>query len=452
MKCEDLSKHLEYVIEDYTEASGASDFKIKKGDAVDSYSFQSGKIRLEFVYSKKARENYPVSTLYCRVFLDGGDFFFEIPEIISFIDILDYHCYYYPYIESRTRIDECFNYIMDFIEYRREEIESLCPRADELKSLKLEEIKRVYKTDDSSVPEDAQSKEKHYAALDEYVSSYAVSRFTTGEAYGAYLRGDFEKALSEYGKLGELTEYEKKIVNFIDGKQEPYQAMPLECSSLLEADNYKRKSLKLFLVSLAFSVLLFWFIFFCVQAVINAVYTHSSIMCDGANPFKTALFGIVPGVLLAVTFRNRIEPLFYKDRKKAFEFYDMLYPKSKFGALQLICIAVCIFCVCLFADFSRPTFTYYKDRIEYNTHAKLLNKKTVYPIEDFVDVVCVNGRYSQDLNEYIEEPFYVLEFSNDQYIDLGRLKISKKEKAQLIEELRQNRESDIRHVLAIDDL
>ena len=250
MKIEKLSQHLKFRVEDYAEKIGALKLTSDNSDGTDKYSVELEKIILEFVYYKKAHENCPVSTLYCRIHLDKeSGFFFEIPEIIAFVDILDYHCYYFPYIENVKRMDACFDYITDFIEYREREILSLCDSAQELKEQKIQEIKRVYDYDESRIPEDEEGKNAFYNKLDEYVSVYTLKRFVTGKAHLAYLDGDYDTALKEYEKQGELLTCEKRIVEFIDGKLEPYQAMPLECASLLEVVKYKKKSIKTLILS-----------------------------------------------------------------------------------------------------------------------------------------------------------------------------------------------------------
>ncbi len=220
MNTEWLSQHLKKTVYEYAFYHGATAY-CKKDVVLDRYYLEFEKIKLEFIYSKRERELYPISTLYCRVYLDKSDnFFFEIPDLIYYTDVLDYHCYYFAFIESKKRMSACFNYIMDFFEFRKEEIDELLPQYEELKALKTEEIKRVYLFDDNIIPKNEDKKEEFIENFAERVSFFTASRFTTSPAYIAYLKGDFEKAVEEYKKYDELLDSEKRLIEFIDGKNE----------------------------------------------------------------------------------------------------------------------------------------------------------------------------------------------------------------------------------------
>ncbi len=453
MKPEKLSAHLGRTVNAYAEKVGAVSVKSELDDSYSKYKIEFEKIIAEFVYSKKASDSYPISTLYCRLYLDKeSGFFFEIPEIIGYLDLLDYHAYHYAFIESPERMDACFSYITDFLEYRNEEIESLIPREKELEEEKIKEVVRVYKIDTSTVPGDEDEKREFYRSLNEYVSSYTASRFTTGKAFSAYIHGDFDKALEEYKNQDELLACEKRIADFISDRAEPYQAMPLECASILEVEKYKKDSFKMFLMTLAVSVLGFFTLFFIIQLIINARTERVTVLCDNINPLKTALIGTLTGLVFALSFRDKIEPLLLKNKKEAFEFSALLSEHKALSPIKIVFIAVFIISIVAFADYSRPALKMYDDKIMYNSHARPLNHYSEYYLKDFYDIVIVDGYYSRDFNRYTEKPFYVIQFSGDRYINLKDVSISDKKKTELVNKLRYNRESDIPHVRSIESL
>ncbi len=452
MNTERLSRHLKNIIYEYAFYNGATAYS-ESGEVVDRYNLELEKIRLEFLYSKRERELYPISTLYCRVHLDKNDsFFFEIPDLIYYTDVLDFHCYYFAFIESEKRMSACFNYIMDFFEIRKGEISALLPRYEELKALKTEEIKRVYLYDKKIIPEDEKKKEEFFDTFADYVSSFTASRFTTSEAYIAYLKGDFRKAIREYKKYDELLDCEKRLIKFIDSKSEPYQAIDLDCASVLEVEANSKKSIETFMLTLFASCLAFYVLFLIIQLIVNAYYHGVSEFSNTVSPFSAALIGILPGIAAALAFRSRIEPLFKKNRLKAFNFMNLRPRSNKLSPLKIACIAVFLVSLIILSNYGKPTFVLYKDRVEYNSHAHFLNKTSVYETEDFIDVVRINGYYWDNLNKYSQNPHYVLKFKSKRYIDLNKLSLSEKQEKELIEKIRGPRESDIQEYTSIEDL
>ena len=452
MKTEKLSQYLELLVNGYAQKTGAVKFGSVFKETQSLFYIEYEQLKYEFVYSEKHSDSYPVSTLYCRIYLDKENgFFFEIPEIIDYLDLLDFHAYHFAYIESKKRMKACFDYITDFLDYRKEEIQSLIPRFDELCEIKKEEIVRVYGIDTSAVAEGEENEEEFYCSLDEFVSAFTAKRFTTGKAFSAYIHGDYDKAVKEYKKQGELLSCEKRIVSFIDGKLEPYQAMPIECASVIDMEKYRKKSFKTFIFTVIVSVLTFYIILFVIQLITDIHFYRTAIVCAAPSPFKTALLGVLPGIIGAIAFRSRIEPVIFKN-KNAFEFSDLMSPQKSLKPVKIIFVVIAIASLIVFADFARPSFKYYENRIEYNSHAKLFNHTTVYYIEEFKDVICIDGKYSNNYEKYTPEPYYVLEFVNHQFINLDKLSISKKKEEKLVEELRRNKDSDIHHEHSIEDV
>ena len=453
MKTDKLSQYLELLVREYADRTEAENFRAADDSAEALFSVEYEELKYEFVYSKKARNSYPVSTLFCRVYLDKENpFFFEIPEIIAYLELLDFHAYHFAYIESNKRMKACFDYITDFLDYRKEEIESLTYDFDELYKEKKEEIIRVYGIDASTEPENEDEKDEYFAGLDSYASSFTAGRFTTGKAFSAYVKGDYEKALEEYEKQGELLTCEKRIVEFIDGKLEPYQVMPEECASVIDVEKYKSHSFKLFIITLIASTVFGFVLFLIIQLIVNAVAVHTTVICNTVSPFKTAFFGIFTGVFGTLAFRDKLEPLFMKGKKEAIEFNDLLSNQKFFTPIRIVFIVVFAISIIGFIDFSRPPFLMYEDKVMYNSHAHTFNHYSVYPLEDLEDVICVDGHFEDNYNKYVENPFYVITFRGGRYIAMERLSKNSEKQEEIIKKIRRNRESDIPHVRSIEEL
>ncbi len=456
MNTERLSQYLKTIINEYAFKNGCTTYS-EYSETVDRYNLELENIRLEFLYSKRERELYPISTLYCRVHLDKNDsFFFEIPDIIYYTDVLDFHCYYFAFIESKKRMSACFNYIMDFFKIREGEINALLPRYKELKLLKAEEIKRVYLFDKKAVPEDEEKKDNFFETFADYVSSFTASRFTTSKAYSAYLRGDFEKAVREYKKYDELLDCEKRLIEFIDGKSEPYQAVDLDCASVLEVEENTSGSIETFFLTIFVSCLAFYLAFLIIQLIVNAHYHASSVFANTVNPFFAALIGILPGLALSLGFRSRIEPLFKKNKVKAYNFMNLRpvpdKKEKRKNPIKIALIGIILFSVIIFSYYGQPSLVLYKDRVEYNSHAHLLNPTAVYDIDDFIDVVIVKGYYYDNLNKYSLNQHYVLRFTGKRYIDVNKLSLSDSKEKEFIEKIRGPRESDMLEFTSVEDI
>ena len=202
MKTEKLSEYLEKLSRNYYEKSGARDIYCYRDKLYKYCQITTDSLKLEFVYSFKGSENYPLSTLSCRVYLDGNSpYFFEIQELIDYLEIYDFHCYCFPYIESAARMKACFNYITDFIEYHLEEIASLKGKEDKLVKRKIDEIRAVYGFNEELIPSDKAGKESFFNNIFKHYSHFLVKRYSSEPAYLAFVNGEYAEAYEKYKKL-----------------------------------------------------------------------------------------------------------------------------------------------------------------------------------------------------------------------------------------------------------
>ena len=471
MKTETLAVRLRMLVDDYAEKNNLEKGKPYEKKGVIHYSVELEKIKLEFAYNKKSKANYPISTLSCRVYLDkNSSFFFEMPEIIDYINVLDYHCYYFPYIESEERMTACFNYIIDAIEYNIEAINGLSFLSYKYKKQKLEEINEVFDIQTSDFNLFSEESEKQAGDIDNYVSAFIIGRFTTGKAYLAYLNNDYETALSEYKKMDKLTSYEKKLIKFIEEQVAPYQAVDLDCASILEVQKYTSKEeFKYFGIAIAASIGAFYLLFIIIQLLVNLHYHRTAVFTDAINPLLSSLWGIVPGIFAVIAFRYKIEALFRKDKKEANDFYDLLNAAQDNKNKKLIAFGIALFiALIMFFDYGKPTYILYENGMKYNTHARPFNGYAAYPAKDFVDVVIVEDREfyfkepkkDEDAQEQLERlqkeeeknRHYAIQLVHGQYIDIDTLHLTHKRQEKLVKYLRGERTHNMRRVNSLEEL
>lgn len=463
MKTDTLGVRLEMLVDDYTAKNNLEKEKPVEKQGVLRCGIILEKIKLEFVYNKKAKAEYPISTLSCRVYLKKDDtFFFEMSEIIDYLGAYDFHCYYFPYIESEERMDACFNYITDAIEYNIDEINNLSALNYKYKKIKLDEIKEVFDIETSELSLFGEESEKQIAEIDSYVSSFIIGRFTTGKAYLAFLENDFETALKEYEKMSKLTNYEKKLVEFIKERFAPYQAIAVECASVLEIKSYTSKDdVKYFITALVATVGAFYFLFILLNIFVNIHYKQTTLFAVTINPFLPSLWAILPSIFAMIAFKDKIVPFFRKDRKKARAFYELLNDskEKKKDIKKYIAFGIALFiAIIMFADYAQPTFKLYYDKMCYNSHAKPFNHYAEYTADEFIDVVALRDKELPKVEtlEDLEKldnmrKHYVIVLKSEQYIDIDEFHLSEKRTEELIEILRGEKSGSIKSADYLED-
>lgn len=455
MKTEKLSEYLEKLSRNYYEKSGARDIYCYRDKLYKYCQITTDSLKLEFVYSFKGSENYPLSTLSCRVYLDGDSpYFFEIQELIDYLEIYDFHCYCFPYIESAARMKACFNYITDFIEYHLEEIASLKEKEDKLVKRKIDEIRAVYGFNEELIPSDNAGKESFFNNIFKHYSHFLVKRYSSEPAYLAFVNGEYAEAYEKYKKLEKKTAYEKKLESFVKEQYAPYQAVPRECASIIAVEKYKRTSFNTFVLLIAASVFMFCLLFVMMQLIANVIYTKTSQLTDLVSPVKAIPLGIIPGILTAVAFRKRLEPFFMKNKRSAIEFNSLMSFSQEPKAVKLAALISLLVCVIIFLGICKPSIIVYDTYLKYDDGDTLFSDYTIYELSEFSDVVIVEGYYAdKNYTEYVKSPFYAFVTKGRGILTSKELNLSDEEIQKLINIIEPGMENYRKQsVPAIEDL
>ncbi len=434
MKTEKLVKYLNTLAKAYAEGSGADDYYFYTEKSRAHYQVTAGEQKLEFIYYTKGSKSEPVSTLTCRVFPDRDKpYFYEIQEIIDYLDILDYHCYFFPYIENEKRMRACFNYLTDFVEYRAEELKSLKQKDKELITRKLSEIERVFGFDKTVFPSGKAEREQFIENLFSHYSAFLTARYTSNEAYLDYVRGNYKKALKEYEKLEEKTGYEEKLIAFMKERFAPYQAVSEDCASILAVERYTKSDNKTFIILIAGLSLTFCLIFFIAQLIINLTYINSTRFVSVANPFINALIGLFPGVVTAILFRRRLEPFIHPNKKEALEFYDLINTYDGIKIPHIATAAAVILSIFIFIGVCRPSIAIYDEYMNLDKGDSIFTDYETYLTEDIDRLVLVEGYYKdKNFTEYVENPKYAFTIKGGGYIMLEDFNLNEKKEKELI--------------------
>lgn len=453
MKTEKGARELERLCREYSEKTKAKEVTAITDDDLKLCRIIYEKYALEFVYSLKGNENYPISTLSCRVYPDvDGCCFFELPEIIDYLDIYDYHCYYFPYIENKNRLQSCFEYITDFIEFRVDEIKQLYKNAEVYTEMKKQEIQRVMGYNRNS--EEDLSDKDFFKKVFRYYSNLLVRRYTIEKAYLHFIKGEYEEALKAYEKIEKKTGYEKKLIDFFSEDFVPYQAVTPECASIVEAESYRKASFKAFCIITVIFIIVFCAAFLILQLAVNKHYTDTMRIVKLQSVYFAPICGVIPGVIFAVAFKDILGLAFMKNRKKAVEFYELFHKKNESAAMFGIAVVSLLLFIGIFAGICRPSVVVSDTVLKYDVSETPFVKYEEYELKNFDDVIYVKGYYTdKTFTEFVESPSYAFTILGGGYVSSNDLDLNEEQLNELINIIRPGMEGyKMRNVFAVEDL
>ncbi len=327
---------LDKLIEEYSTQINAisTSFKDRKESAF--WKIKLNLIKIEFVFTKKDSVECPASTLFCRIYLQNNSYTsYHIPEIVDFLELDDFHCYYFPYIENVERFKACFDFICNFINQHLEDINSLAADAEKWENKKCEIIKKVCGIKDENIPKDEMQKKLYFDFLFANEERLFLSRFTRLSAYRLFLSGNYEKAIIKYRKVKGLFPYEKKLIYFMRALEKPFEAIPEKCNSKDASRHYfgSLEDLFSYVFSWITSDILVSVPFITEIIILNALYGTNG---NSLSVWYAFLLSALPGLLLGIIYKNRIIGTVFKKRRGAREFDDILSPEFSRFSIKII--------------------------------------------------------------------------------------------------------------------
>ena len=459
MKTKRLINCLDLLIGDWAGDYGCKDVEFTRENGLALWKVELKGFTAQFVYTVSESESCPVSTLFCRFYYDEDcSFAYDVYDMINYLDIYDYHCYYFSYIESRKRLEACFKYITDFIDYHYEEISALSQRADECRERKLKELNRLFSVDVESAEKESESKKSSEESLNAVTQKQIIQKYTTNKAYLAYLEGDFETALELYKEDEEHTEFEEKLIEFISERYAPYQAIPDECASVVDVQEYKNDKkesiieLRNFGISILISVVICSIPFFIAQLLLNAHYTQQSIVSDKPSPLLAVLYGLLPGIFAALVFREKVELLLKRNKTKAIDFYRILNPRSNNKVFIVLLLLFTLMSVIIFSSSAtKPSIVVYEDRFFYDDGDSFHSEFEQCLKSDIWKIYYTEKQYNEK-GKLVKKPSYVIKTINKDYIYLSWFNLTDEEEATMLYYMSEYRGKDIVHVETPDEM
>lgn len=400
-----------------------------------SWSVELNLVKIEFVLSKKATAYCPVSTLFCRVYLNKNDaLFFHLPELIDYMDLSDFRCYYFPYIENQKRFYLCFNVLADFLNIHLNDIEQIASDSNQYNELvneKYSELSGIFKIKDKDIPNDEDEKQQFYFTLiSTYESFFQLDRYTKFDGYIEYLKGNYSKALKKYEKLKKknvLTAYDKKLLSFIIKLDYDYDAIDMECASFLEVTDYNggKKDLALIIKTFLLLFSVFTIFFFAAIMIANSIMSKDTLFYSGLNGWDSILFSALPAIFGSIILKSKFHKLFNKnDVSKAIEYDKILNStvskKISYIFFEIILIVVIVF----FVYMLNGNLKVYDEYMLYKSDDFLSEEYEEYRFDELEDVYHIDGRYN-DYGDWIERDSYVLLFTDGTMFDTDCILASK---------------------------
>lgn len=380
--------------------------KEKKKQVVSLY-FRA--VKLQLVYSCKWTDIAPPSVLYCRVFPDKNcPVFLQLPEMLHYLQAEDFRACYFPYIETRDRMERCFRALADILGTHLPAMEEL-GASDKAEQLLQDWLKR--ELGEEVLPEKV---DLPFVSETAVMTEFAwVGTFTIMDAYQAFLRGDLEKAKRLYRKKKALSPYEEDLLQFLDagGTVEP---MPPECYAAEDFQRFtgQKQDLKgILLLYPPFAAL------FCVLlALVDAVLSRGTRFFSSVPWWVGSLLGMMPAVFCYPLLQEQIIALrFRKERKRAQAFLEIANGQ-KWVKWMSGCFFAIVFALELWFCFKVPPMAMrmYDNHGIYYTEEEKLER---FSYDQVTAVYHISARYNV-YGDRVERDSYVLLLSDGTAIDL----------------------------------
>lgn len=410
------------LIEEFSEQTGsfAVDFEENKNYA--EWSMNYNLIKIQFVFTKKEKLLVPACTLFCRIYLGKNDvFFYHIPELIEYLDDTDFKCYYFPYIESEKRMKACFEQLALFLKKHMKAINAIAVDSEKCTAIKTEKLSHIQRLSmgEKSKDKDMESfEEMQEFWIDSYERYVLLLRFAAEGCYREFLRGNYQKAIVQYEKMrtkGQLTSYEERLLAFIKALDMPFEAIPEECDSVLEAREFNG-SLKdglAYLYGVFLCELVFGAIGCAIVMLFNIFLSRNTLVFCGLPWYWGLIAGGLPAVFGSIALRRTLARFTRKGNYEKAMIYDEIMNSKNVSKFANIVFGIAIiFALVITVVLSVCSTGFYEDRLVFNDGEEMISFEmdTCY-YKDLDKVIYSEGVYN-DFGDFIDRPSYLLTFED----------------------------------------
>lgn len=409
--------------EEYAKKLNALGTKTTSEKKTTFFSINLPAIKLQLIYGKKRSSFDLPSTIFARVYLNKNtNNFYHIPELLAFLGIDDYRACYFPYIESKERMNCCFDALTEVLNSHICDFEKIVTtfRHEEMRRYQFESIKGMY----SLKEEDYNEPDIYIKMLEMGETMTFLQRMTTLDAYYNLCCGNREDAIKKYEKLQSknlLFDYEKQLLEFIK-KPENADFKPItdECFSYKEAKPYVMGSNVFSFKSLAFSLGVTIPVFLISTFIVENIMSAGAIARYGAPWWVNVLFGAVSALMVTIGFADNINKLVGdKKVKTRVKYRQILESKLSKDITEVIFrsfSAILFACVIMLSIFTTSV---------YDTYIKTPNDDNPFTsfeirYEDIEKIYYMNARYNI-YGDRIDRPSYVLIFKDGTMFDFDMI-------------------------------
>ena len=395
------------------------------------YSITLSMIKLEFVFITRESVYTPPCTMFCRIYLNkNSQAYFLLPDIFAYANIEEYRCVFFTYIESKERLNLCFEELVKIInEYIPTFNEIILKqKADEIHCKQFEYIlNRLsvsidvidYKKIDTVNCFD----NKYFSSLQSLNENYTVMLFTNNDAYYAFLTKDIANAERLYAKRMQkdgVHPFEKLMCDFI--KSDEYKSFtPIAENCFTQSlVNDKLKGKHSYLKNLrnfAITLILLSSVFLAITMIIKLIIFKSAIYVAGMTigyAIITALFAsLLPAMTLSLAHSSWYDKIFSKNDYTLLKNLRAIITQKKDRTINNIVIIVsCIIGIIFVIYMSATNIQFYKDKMFVCDI-----KQTEYSYNNIENIYYIKSRYNV-YGDVINRSSYVIVFNNGESIDL----------------------------------
>ncbi len=385
------------------------------------YSMSLSMIKLQFVYYRKNSALGLPSTIFVRVYPNkNNNFYFHIPELLSFLELDDFRACYFPYIETEERMNTCFKALTDIIDTHLDELQRVASefRGEELRKYQFESVKGIWGLKDEDFKDPiVYEKMQQLFEMSEYLQRYSVFA-----PYYNLCCEKGEKAIKKYEKLiskNKAYPYEKRLLAYIK-KPENADFKPItdECFAYQKGKSYALNPTDTTLKGYIIAFIMALVIYVGTNLLITALTSMGAVACFGVlgNLCLALLMVPLATFCIAVGFADALNKITRDKRADERTAYKGILETTKernFGQIFTRSLSVILFLLLV-------CFSFWTTRI-YDTHILASDSINAFkPIrieyDDIEKIYHMDARYNV-YGDRIERPSYVIETADGTLFD-----------------------------------
>ena len=384
-----------------------------------SLLYRTAKVQL--VYRPGTVAATLVSTLYCRVYPDkNSPLYLHLPQLLPLLGVEDYRACYFPYIESAARMESCICALGAILNPLIPVLEELGASGGDRAVLEtwIRGTKLVDGAPEDVLRQNSDQQKLFLWLLNSQEDSWII-RYTEFGPWRRYLFGEPGKALGQYRKKKDLTDYELGLCAFLETKEgKKFLPMPPECfaqKDLVELSAGKddigtiaKCSLVVYAVCAPVACL--------IMGLIQLISSWGTVCWFGAPWWSGLVFAALPPIVGGIALRRQIIPLISGEKaRRKLEFDDITNDTPFLRWLAAVVFALFVGAAIFFGIMSScDTMRLYETYGQYTPDMFIFEE---FQYSQITDIYYVEVQHNED-GDQIDRPYYVIALEDGTLIDL----------------------------------